>query len=181
MGRPNSAMIQSILAKSPAHIETAVETGSHQGDGTLILSREFKTVYTIELADHFYQEAKQKCAGLTNVTHILGDSRDHLPRLALQLWFPVFWYLDAHWFQTPAGATAGSFPLWEELEILCKRSYEEIIVVDDVHAFGLDRPDEFYKPWKSTTVETITAFVEKRRKVSLAEVVGDEFVLYVRG
>ena len=62
-----------------------------------------------------------------------------LPVLAREIDEPAVWFLDAHYCHLRTMAAAGGhaeMPLMEELSVLAARPYEDIVIVDDVHAFN---------------------------------------------
>ena len=73
-----------------------VETGTNLGYSTDKLLGLFSHVYTVEIEPALYERAAHRYAG-QNVTCILGDSAEELPRLIPSLFGPTFFFLDAHW------------------------------------------------------------------------------------
>lgn len=138
-------------------ISTVVETGTYRGEFTEVLSKEFGTVITIERSMALARAAQKKFRR-SNVTVHLADSRDVLPGLCDSITEPCIWYLDAHAIPNGEGVGAHDHPLMQELEIVNKRSQPDVIVVDDVHAFGReeDRSD-----WSQVTVESILKAVDR--------------------
>ena len=71
-------------------------------------------------------------------------------------------------------AGQGDIPLWEELRILSRRTTPDIIVVDDVHAFGRAF-DKEQDQWLNVSPETITAAVSNATD---SRVMGDMFAVW---
>jgi len=118
-------------------IDTFVETGLGEGVTVKDVAPLFKNVHTIELSKSLFERISKRLEGL-GITFHLGDSPKVLADMQDELAYPCVFYLDAHWckgFRDDA-ATENPFPLWEELEVLKKRPYADIIIVDDIHAFG---------------------------------------------
>lgn len=81
-----------------AKFTIAVETGTFLGDGTDIMAKTFRQVYTIELDNQLHANAKQKFASLPHVTCLHGDSKEVLPTLLKSIHDqPCLFFLDAHW------------------------------------------------------------------------------------
>jgi hypothetical protein len=127
-------------------IAVAVETGTFEGNATQLLARHFPTVHTIELQPQRWRGAIETL-GRIGATFHLGDSAEIVPRLSVAYDdTPVCWYLDAHWFgvQPNKGkwnlpvADENPFPLWAELATIAGRTQADLVIVDDVHAFGRD-------------------------------------------
>jgi hypothetical protein len=131
-------------------IAVAVETGTFEGQTTQLLARHFPTVHTIELEPQRWRRAIET-PGRIGATFHLGDSAGLLPYLsAAYCDAPVCWYLDAHWWAEEKGsggkwnlpvANENPFPLWAELETIAGRTQADLVIVDDVHAFGRDELD----------------------------------------
>ena len=76
---------------------TCVETGTGLGYSTAIAQRVFDKVYTIEIDEALYQDAKITFSETSNVTCIQGDSSLELEKLLPGLETPSVFFLDAHW------------------------------------------------------------------------------------
>lgn len=162
----------------------AVETGTFRGETTLKLSAMFDKVHTIELTPNLAAAARQNFVG-TNINCLLGDSAELVPQLARDIDEPVFWYLDAHWFPPKFGAPAdmsrsNPFPLWSELDSIAERKYADIVVVDDVHAFGREdwgenAPDRCQE-WVGLTDATIREHLQRVESTVTAE---DKVICYL--
>ena len=78
----------------------AIETGTFKGDGTQILSKIFKKVYTIEIDDILYNTAVNKFSNTKNIKCLKGDSKRVLLELSSQPRLKnenILFWLDAHW------------------------------------------------------------------------------------
>lgn len=73
----------------------AVESGTFTGASTFEMTKWFQKVYTIEVNDALYENAKKKFAKNTRITCLHGDSATVIPTLNLDQ--PTMFYLDAHW------------------------------------------------------------------------------------
>ncbi len=71
-----------------------------------------------------------------------GDSAEVLPRLCQLIDEPAVFFLDAHWFERGGHrdiihvADGNRLPLLAELTAIADRPPGDIVIVDDVHAFG---------------------------------------------
>ena len=164
-----------IIGKHHQTIGIAVETGTLEGTTTAILAKIFRTVHTIELSPELVSIAQKNCKAFANIEFHLGDSAEILPDLALRIKEPCLFYLDAHWYtrgrhQTPA-AKESPFPLWKELGVLKSRKYSDIIVVDDVHAFGRKNSG-----WQSVSPKSLKKLAGGNIKKAIT--IKNHFVIY---
>ena len=157
--------------RSYSTINTLVETGTLHAGFSLLARALFDVVYTIERSEELHRKAIEKW-GRTRVHFLRGDSRQVLPELADRLSEPCVWYLDAHAIPSGGGAGESDLPLMEELAILKSRRQPDLIVIDDVHAFGqtFERDD-----WSGVTRESILKQIDR---VCHDEILGDMFALW---
>ena len=158
-------------------IAVAVETGTFEGQTTAILARHFPAVHTIELETQRWRRAVETLGRISATFH-LGDSAQLLPYLsAAYRDVPVCWYLDAHWWTEETGsggkwylpvANESPFPLWSELETIAGRTQADLVIVDDVHAFGRSELE-----WQSVSVATLDQALGSRLERS--RIVEDQY------
>ena len=139
-----------------------VETGTYVGETTKIASSLFETVHTIEIAPHFYHQAKKMFSG-TNVTCHLGDSSIVLKDICPTLDRPTCFWLDGHWSAGNTGKGVKNVPLYEELQIIMKQCSQScVILIDDCRLFG--KTDPYVDGWEAISVEKILELVAPRIK-----------------
>jgi hypothetical protein len=154
-----------IRAHHMVPVNVFVETGTYGGYSAERARTQFPTVHTVELDARMYRYAEPRLRPLGVQCH-LGDSADIVPRLAKELQHPVFWFLDAHWFDTAAWGEAGltalvptPLPLLRELAALSLRPYADVIVIDDANNFG--RHDAVMtSEWVGITQDRIASYFE---------------------
>ena len=107
-----------------------VETGTFFGDTAGYMATNTQAeVHTCEVSPIFYALAKSRLTTVSNIHFCLGDSRAFLAALIKSDLFiranpnPVFFYLDAHWYD--------DLPLAEELVLIAKIRGESVIMIDD--------------------------------------------------
>jgi len=119
-----------------------IETGTYRGDGIGHVADMYEQVHSVELSETWYRHCVDRFKNYPNIHLHLGNSKTVLPELLATMPEPVTIYLDAHY---SAGDTAmgdeikygrSGTPLLAELEILQKRSYNDIIIVDDTRLLG---------------------------------------------
>lgn len=118
-----------------------VETGTFQGDGTAAaLEAGFPLVHTVEIYPPLYYHAIDRFRDDDRVRCYQGSSIEHLPSILSSINEPVTFWLDSHYC---GGATGGAWdtPLVGELRQIAQHQIKtHIILIDDVHLFGLDLP-----------------------------------------
>lgn len=169
--------MESILAEAEGIWDTLIETGTYRAENTLLMATLFYEVHSIELSDQLFEEALEKCADNCNIFLYHGNSVDVLPTLNMNQ--PLVYFLDAHACKTKPMVTAHTFPLWEELDFICSRPHQDIIIVDDVHTFGEHDTRSQEPRWAEVTFGSITDYVNQRKPVRKTKVVDDTFVVYV--
>lgn len=186
MGRLAAADFETILKRCHPDTEPEVyiETGTRYGVQLSIAAQEFRHCYGIELDSYCYQRSRDATALLPHVEMRQGDSRQVLPRLCTLLRVPVFFLLDAHYNRQNPPIPKTEFPLWDELTIIRARGQADIVVVDDSHTFGRERPTLKYTPdaveWEGVTRETLRGFFGTERIAETADV-GGGYVMWLRG
>jgi hypothetical protein len=109
-------------------IQSAVETGTFLGVTAQGLAAMVPSVYTIEVRQDRYEQARENLAGLPNVEQILGASPDVFPGLIPRIKKPALYYLDAHWDD--------HYPLPEEVAIIAEHDPAPVIVMHDMQVPG---------------------------------------------
>ena len=118
-------------------LKTFVETGTFTGD-TLAEVAADKTVQaiSIELADHYYRDAKRRFAGYQNVTLLHGDSGKLLPEVVDKLQTPALFWLDGHYSRGLTAKGALETPIRAELQAIFSSAIAgHVILIDDVRCF----------------------------------------------
>jgi hypothetical protein len=105
--------------------EAIVETGTFRGSTTLFLSHNSNgaPVHSCEVMARFFQIARRRLRGLSNLHLHNLDCRTFLSRLHLAREKPSFFYLDAHW--------GDDLPLADETEFIIRSFDSFAIMIDD--------------------------------------------------
>lgn len=133
-------------------LHTFVETGTYLGDTTAQAAQRYNRVHTIEASPQLHAMAVRRFAETPNVTCHFGSSPAVLA--ALDVPQPAVFYLDAHWQKADAYEVwdGEPVPLWEELDVILKRPYADIIAIDDLHSFGSDKT---HPRWLTITIPAV--------------------------
>jgi hypothetical protein len=124
-----------------------IETGTHKGDTILSVEPYFNTLYTIELAQNYYELAKSKYNG-AKIKFILGDSSIKLKEIFENLDQNIILFLDGHWSGGNTARGNKDCPLVEEIRLIgkyCKNS--AIIIIDDYRLFSKGPKDGYNEDW----------------------------------
>lgn len=110
------------------NVKEIVETGTFLGHSTNYFSKIADKVYTIEMAEVYYNDAVKRFENQNNIKLYLGDTRKVLPGICEELNknYPPLFFLDAH------GGCDPKCPLDVELNTIASRFKDNcIIVIDD--------------------------------------------------
>jgi hypothetical protein len=113
-----------------------IETGTYLGDGIKSVLSNYENIHSIELSEKWYDHNIQQFKNNNNVKIYLGDSKKKLPELLKNIKEPVTVFLDAHYSGGTTAFGDEEVPLLHELEILKKRDYDDIIIIDDCRLLG---------------------------------------------
>jgi hypothetical protein len=118
------------------NLKQFVETGTYLGDTLEYIAREGVGCTSIELSEQLHAKATQRFSGFENVSLILGDSAEQMPKLLTRLGKPTLFWLDGHY---SAGFTARGekdSPIMSELEAIYNHPVAgHVILIDDARCF----------------------------------------------
>jgi hypothetical protein len=134
-----------------------------------ILHSGYDKIYSIELVEKYYNLNKEQFKNFDHVNIIHGDSSVKLEELLSNINVPVTVFLDAHWSGGDTGRLNKDTPLLEELDILKKRKYNDIIIIDDTRCIGKygnagRKGNKNYPPMKFDWSYVTLSDIEKRIK-----------------
>jgi len=156
-----------IQSKVP---RVCIETGTYRGDCTVVLSKLFDVVHTIELSDVWWSYSLKKLSNYKNVVCHKGDSAEILSKLLSLYKEPVFVFLDAHYSGGTTAFGKQAVPLLRELNVLKGRRYNDILIIDDFEMIGKsgfagdvggDIYPRHYFDWREITTDKITDIIVK--------------------
>lgn len=136
-----------------------IETGTWKGETVqaALDSGEFKNVTSVELDydlwfmafDRFHDQA----------TIYRGDSGIVLQYIVPDR--PCFIFLDAHWW-SELRSVPSTNPLPLELSYVLSRPYQDLLVIDDIQAFGGVNPRTIESDWRDITIPKILKLFKER-------------------
>ena len=116
----------------------AVETGTFEGETSLLLADAFGSCMTIERSERLAQNAQRRFAQDPRIRVLQGSSRDRLAEALPPKDRGCFFWLDAHGMYDYAGSDHEENPLLTELEVVLntRGTSPNVIAVDDARGMG---------------------------------------------
>lgn len=149
-------------------LEALVETGTFKGDMVAAMMDDFSALYSIELANHFFEQAAQRFCDKQKVTILQGDSGRVLEELVPKLEGPTLFWLDGHYSSGNTARGDKDTPVMEELgHIFAREDLRCAILIDDARCFTGESDQEY------PTLDEVRAFVAERRPDWTVEVATD--------
>ncbi len=171
MGHLSWWAARDILSRHEVPVPTFVETGTAVGISLfpICAAHIFKRCHSIELSEYYYRRALAnmqaaewaKGEAIPSLHH--GDSAIVVAELARTIDEPVFWWLDAHWYDADRTATESPCPLMTELAVIAARPHADIVVIDDAQCFGRKWSDGPGGDWSDITEAAIRAALGEGR------------------
>jgi len=173
----DSRLIETLKQKLP--FDVFVETGTFRGETIDLIKEHFNHIYSVELSQTYYQEARAKFDNDPKVTLIHGDSAKAITSIVQQTRDrPTLFWLDAHW--CVASNTAGDSsqcPLLAELDAINPLNNESMIIIDDARLF-LAAPPAPHEISHWPTLDAITRRLYKLSSSHQLVVVNDCILFY---
>jgi hypothetical protein len=158
-----------------SNIKTFVETGTNEGETIETASAYFPKCITIELSKELYEKVSKRLEH-TDIIFEYGDSTIVLARLAEEIKEPAIFYLDAHFSGGDTARGNEDVPLLNEVAILGKRSFSDIIIIDDASLFGYSQKESLNEDWSKITVKAILDAFGKENSQYIIE--NDRMILW---
>ena len=117
-------------------ISILVETGTFMGDMLEAQKRTFKKLYSVELSEELYNNAKKRFIYERKITLVQGDSSTKLKEIAEKLNVRTIFWLDGHY--SGEGTALGDLecPIFAEIDgVFSSKIKNHIILVDDERCF----------------------------------------------
>jgi hypothetical protein len=137
---PPPDIIKQITVKTYANkygSKTFVETGTYLGDMVFAVRGIFNRIYSVELGDKLYENAKARFSKHGHISILHGNSAELLPEILRQIKEPCLFWLDAHY---SAGITAKGgilTPILQEIKHIFGHPIKDhIILIDDAADFN---------------------------------------------
>ncbi len=137
-------------------LEVLIETGTYFGDMIYATRKIFKKIYSIEIDEYLYKEAKSRFSKYKHISILHGDSMNLIPKILSKINQPCLFWLDAHYSGVGTGKGPMDTPVMSEVENIFNLSnFQHILLIDDARDFKSinDYP----------TIEEIKKFVKKKK------------------
>ena len=135
-----------LLSLAKKHkLTTFIETGTYLGDMIFALEPYFTDIFSIEIDESLYSEAKQRFKNSKNITIHHGDSGRVLRKVISDIQKPSLIWLDGHYSGPGTGMAGMSTPIIDELNAISEIGHSgSVILIDDMHCFnGTDGYPDF--------------------------------------
>ena len=137
---PHAIKQQTLIEYAKKYeLHTLIETGTYYGEMVEAMKDTFDHIYSIELGDVLYENARSRFAGLDHIEIIHGDSGEELANILNKIDSPVLFWLDGHYSEGTTVKGKVDTPIREELMgILNAPDIGHVIIIDDARCFGTD-------------------------------------------
>lgn len=145
-----------------------IETGTYLGEMVEYQAQNFKQIFTIEIADVFYDFSSKRLRKYENISVIKGDSSIVLEEVCEKISEDdrILFWLDGHYSGGQTGKGEKECPIYEELTGIFKtRADKDVILIDDARCFN----GEGDYP----TVSELSMFIRQERPNAVIEIKDD--------
>ncbi|OIO19907.1 MAG: hypothetical protein AUJ23_01135 [Candidatus Magasanikbacteria bacterium CG1_02_32_51] len=152
------------------NIRIFVETGTAGGGTVDALKKYFTKVYSIEIDDRLFNNAKNKFFNDKNVEILHGDSGVVLTKLMQQINEPALFWLDGHYSGENTGRGSLETPIMSELNAIFEHNIKNhIILIDDARCF--DGTNDYPK------IEELKDFIKQKNPNFNIEIKNDILII----
>ncbi|MBC7864694.1 MAG: hypothetical protein IAF38_17100, partial [Bacteroidia bacterium] len=114
-----------------------VETGTYKGDMMEAQKRNFRSLFSIELSEEFYNECCQKFKKDKHVHLLLGDSGTMMAEVMKKINEPAIFWLDGHYSGGNTALGNTQCPIFGEIDaIFNEKGTDHILLIDDARDFN---------------------------------------------
>jgi len=142
-----------------------VETGTFMGDMIWSQLENFNKIYSIELSEKFWKNAKVMFKDHTKVNLLQGDSGQKMHELIKELKEPAIFWLDGHYSGADTAKGDKISPIYEELTAIFNSNLKHCLLIDDARLF--DGTDDYPK------IDELKKFILKNRPEAKIDVDAD--------
>jgi hypothetical protein len=95
----------------------------------------FEKLYSVELSNYYYENAKRLFRGIPNILLIHGDSGKQLEVLLKKIDSSVLFWLDGHYSGGKTAKGKIETPIIAELKNIFNNKFKHTILIDDARCF----------------------------------------------
>lgn len=136
---PPPHIVKQITVKTYASqfgIDIFVETGTYLGEMIDAVKYNFKRIFSLELSQELYENAREKFSKHKHISIINGDSAQILPEILNHVREPCLFWLDGHYSGGNTAKGEKETPIMEELKQICAHpDQNHLILIDDAREF----------------------------------------------
>jgi len=122
------------------HTSVFIESGTFLGEMDYKVRNHFKEIYSIELDDNLFRNAKERFSTYNHINIIQGDSGQVLPIILEKINTNCLFWLDGHYSEGITAKGEKVTPIEKELEAISKhmfkRKLSHLIMIDDARLFN---------------------------------------------
>lgn len=134
---PHVIKVRTVAAfQKQTNYNVLVETGTFMGDMILSQLHNFSLIYSIELSEKFWQDAKELFKKEPKVRLLQGDSGKKMHELVKELKDPAVFWLDGHYSGADTARGEKISPIYEELKAIFSSSLPHCLLIDDARLFN---------------------------------------------
>jgi hypothetical protein len=153
---PHVIKVRTVAAfQKQTSYKVLVETGTFMGDMILSQLDNFDKIYSIELSERFWKNAKVLFKEEHKVNLLQGDSGKKMHELIKKIDEPAVFWLDGHYSGADTAKGEKSSPIYEELRAIFSSNLAHCLLIDDARLF--DGTDDYPK------LEELKSFILKNR------------------
>jgi len=120
------------------------------------MKKNFDRIYSIELSNELYENAKNRFKGEEHIELIHGDSGIELNNIMDRINQPALFWLDGHYSGGVTARGDKDTPIYEELKhIINAPDNGHVIIIDDARFFGRQRA--------YPSIEELSDFIRSKR------------------
>lgn len=118
-------------------LKVLVESGTYYGEMVEAMKAIFIKIYSIELNEQLFDDAKKRFKSAKHIELIHGDSGKELKNVMKKINEPALFWLDGHYSSGVTARGEKDTPIYEELHcILNAKNLGHVIIIDDAREFG---------------------------------------------
>lgn len=144
---------------------TLVETGTFMGDMIQSQLQNFDKIYSIELSEDYWKNAKELFKNEKKVELLKGDSGQVMHELVKQLNQPAVFWLDGHYSGGNTAKGEKLSPIYEELKAIFSTEIKHCLLIDDARLFSGEND--------YPTIDELKKFILGNRPASKIEIEAD--------
>ena len=134
---PHLVKQRAIAAAAKKHgTGTLVETGTYLGHMIAAQRDNFSRTISIELAQHFHEQAIERFKKDSHIELLQGDSGEVLTSLAPTITEPTLFWLDGHYSSGETAKGDLNTPIMKELDAVLAGDLPHVVLVDDSRLFN---------------------------------------------